>query len=149
MGGGEQVPAVADLFRKGSAFRVWREICWRSASARQEQKRVSVPPAAPRCNQRAAGAVLRRLFLESGTSHSGEAKSFSPSEPLLWPGSGTELLDSSLTKREGRASSSFPSTVRSNASETRSGGGADLGDPSRHSRLCLGMGLGFGMLARG
>lgn len=55
--------------------------------------------------------------MESGTSHSGGANSFSPSEPLLWPSSGTELLDNSLTKSEGRESSSFPSTVRSNMSE--------------------------------
>lgn len=67
------------------------------------------------------GRVLRRLFLEIGTSHSGGANSFSPSEPLLWPSSGTELLDNSFTKREGRASSSFPSTVRSNMSDTKSG----------------------------
>lgn len=38
MGGGEQVSAVAALFRKGSALSVWREICWRlSASAEGEQ----------------------------------------------------------------------------------------------------------------
>lgn len=63
--------------------------------------------------------VLRRLFLESGMSHSGEANSFSPSDPLLWPSSGTELLDNSLTRSEGRPSSSFPSTVGSNMSETK------------------------------
>lgn len=60
---------------------------------------------------RLADLVLRRPFLESGTSHSGGANSFSPSEPLLWPSSGTELLDNSLTKSEGRESSSFPSPV--------------------------------------
>lgn len=54
---------------------------------------------------------LRMLFLESGTSHSGGANSFSPSELLLWPSSGTEPLGNSLANREGRPSSSFPSTV--------------------------------------
>lgn len=57
--------------------------------------------------------------MEIGTSHSGGANSFSPSEPLLWPSSGTELLDNSLTKSEGRESSSFPSTVRSDMSEAQ------------------------------
>lgn len=47
----------------------------------------------------------------SGTSHSGAANSFSPSELLLWPGSDTEPLDSSLDSRVGRTSSSFPSAV--------------------------------------
>lgn len=56
-------------------------------------------------------ADLRMLFLESGTSHSGDANSFSPSELLLWPSSDTEPLDSSLDSRVGRASSSFPSAV--------------------------------------
>lgn len=38
MGGGEQVSAVAALFRNGSALSVCREICWRlSASAGGEQ----------------------------------------------------------------------------------------------------------------
>lgn len=56
-------------------------------------------------------ADLRMLFLESGTSHSGDANSFSPSELLLWPGSDTEPLDISLDSRVGRTSSSFPSAV--------------------------------------
>lgn len=56
-------------------------------------------------------ADLRMLFLESGTSHSGAANSFSPSELLLWPGSDTEPLDISLDSRVGRTSSSFPSAV--------------------------------------
>lgn len=38
MGGGEQVSAVAALFRNGSALSVCREICWRlSASAGGER----------------------------------------------------------------------------------------------------------------
>lgn len=38
MGGGEQVSAMAALFRNGSALSVCREICWRlSASAGGEQ----------------------------------------------------------------------------------------------------------------
>lgn len=57
------------------------------------------------------GSYSRRLFLESGTSHSGAANSFSPSELLLCPGSDTEPLESSLDSRVGRASSSFPSAV--------------------------------------
>lgn len=61
---------------------------------------------------------LRTLFLESGTSHSGDANSFSPSELLLWPSSGTEPLDNNLANREGRPSSSFPSAVIKNISQT-------------------------------
>lgn len=57
------------------------------------------------------GSYSRRLFLESGTSHSGAANSFSPSELLLCPGSDTEPLDSSLDSRVGFTSSNFPSAV--------------------------------------
>lgn len=69
------------LLRKESAWIVWREICWRLTG-----------------------------WLLSGTSHSGGVNSFSPSELLLWPSSGTELLDNNLAKREGRPSSDLPST---------------------------------------
>lgn len=65
-----------------------------------------------------SGVNLRTLFFERGTSHSGGANSFSPSELLLWPASGTELLDNSLANREGRPSSSFPSTAKTNMSQT-------------------------------
>lgn len=53
------------------------------------------------------------LFLERGTSHSGEAHSFSPSELLLCPSS------DALGKKEGRPSSSFPSTVEKHAKTTK------------------------------
>lgn len=70
------------------------------------------------------GLDLRMLFLERGTSHSGDANSFSPSELLLWPSSGTELLDNSLASREGRPSSSFPSTVENTKRVTNTSGAA-------------------------
>lgn len=41
VGGGEQVPVGAELFRKGSAFMVWREICWRLAASAREAQKVS------------------------------------------------------------------------------------------------------------
>lgn len=69
-----------------------------------------------------SGLDLRTLFLESGTSHSGDANSFSPSELLLWPSSGTEALDNNLANREGRPSSSFPSTVKANIQVTNTSG---------------------------
>ncbi|KAF3834749.1 hypothetical protein F7725_027307 [Dissostichus mawsoni] len=47
-------------------------------------------------------------------SHSGAANSFSPSELLLCPSSPTGTLDNSLAKRDGRPSSSFPSTAETN-----------------------------------
>lgn len=56
---------------------------------------------------------MYNLRLLSGTSHSGGVNSFSPSELLLWPSSGTELLDNNLAKREGRPSSDLPSTAES------------------------------------
>lgn len=95
------------------------------------------------------------LFLESGTSHSGAANSFSPSELLLWPSSGTEPLDSSLANREGRASSSFPSTVRAHVSQThlvlkqRAGVTTFKWRFKENSHLCFCTGLVFGMLVRG
>lgn len=52
------------------------------------------------------------LFFGRGTSHSGEANSFSPSELLLCPGSGAEPVDNSFAKMEGRPSSSFPSAAK-------------------------------------
>lgn len=61
---------------------------------------------------------LRTALLERGTSHSGEANSFSPSELLLWPSSSTEELDDSLAKREGRPSSSFPSSDKTKMGHT-------------------------------
>lgn len=122
MGGGEQVSAVAALFRNGSALSVCREICWRLSASAGGQKaggeareRPSVTPVAVLVLDGDAGGNIsgysRRLFLVSGTSHSGAANSFSPSELLLCPGSDTEPLDSSLEGRLGRTSSSFPSAV--------------------------------------
>lgn len=61
---------------------------------------------------------LRTALLERGMSHSGEAHSFSPSELLLWPSSSTEELDDSLARREGRPSSSFPSTDKTTTGHT-------------------------------
>lgn len=116
MGGGEQVSAVAALFRNGSALSVCREICWRlSASAEGERGGGRGPQSLCFCFWTGCwwnpGGYSRRLFLVSGTSHSGAANSFSPSELLLCPGSDTEPLDSSLDSRVGRTSSSFPSAV--------------------------------------
>lgn len=58
------------------------------------------------------GGYSRMLFFGRGTSHSGEANSFSPSELLLCPGSGAEPVDNSFAKMEGRPSSSFPSAAK-------------------------------------
>lgn len=67
----------------------------------------------------ASGLNLRVLFMDRGMSHSGEANSFSPSELLLWPSSGTEELVNNLAKMEGRPSSGFPSTAKTNTSHSR------------------------------
>lgn len=119
MGGGEQVSAVAALFRNGSALSVCRDICWRlSASAGGQKAGGGDALSHSGCGSGSGrgrwwnpGGYSRRLFLVSGTSHSGAANSFSPSELLLCPGSDTEPLDSSLEGRLGRTSSSFPSAV--------------------------------------
>lgn len=160
VGGGDNVPVVAALFRKGSALIVWREICWRlSASASGERWSVSIRNypernrnwTGTRHHRIVLGLDLRTLFLESGTSHSGEANSFSPSELLLWPSSGTDPLEKSLANKEGRLSSIFPSTARANMSQTTSGVETKTVTTFQwgNSHLCFCRGLVFGMVVRG
>lgn len=78
----------------------------------QGKRRRSAPAGRGWKLETASGLDSRIPLTETGKSHSGEENSFSPSELLLWPSSGTEELVDSLGEKEGRPSSCFLSTEK-------------------------------------